>query len=96
VSNLATLSRYFGRNISGGRPQSIDTADFTIEDLIARARQNDSKALAAINSTARYLGMGLASIVNAVDPSRVYIGGEITDAWDLIEPHVREAIRNGH
>jgi N-acetylglucosamine repressor len=93
VSNLATLSRYFGRSMAGGQPKSIDAAEFTIEDLIARARQNDSKALAAIHSTARYLGMGLASIINALDPSRVYIGGEITDAWDMIETQVREAIK---
>ena len=64
-----------------------------IEDLIARARNNDSKALTTLNSTARYLGMGLASIVNAIDPATIYIGGEITDAWDLIEAQVREALR---
>jgi hypothetical protein len=67
--------------MGGGQPKSIDAAEFTIEDLITRARQNDSKALAAIHSTARYLGMGLASIINAVD------------AWDMIETQVREAIK---
>ena len=93
ISNPATLSRYFGRNVASRQPQALETADFTIEDLIARARSNDSKALTTLNSTARYLGMGLASIVNAIDPSTIYIGGEITDAWDLIESQVREALR---
>ena len=93
ISNPATLSRYFGRNVATHQPQSIDVVDFTIEDLIARARSNDSKALTTLNSTARYLGMGLATIVNSIDPSTIYIGGEITDAWDLIEVHVREALR---
>ena len=46
-----------------------------------------------MHSTARYLGLGLASIINAVDPSCVYIGGEITEAWDLIESEVHDAIR---
>jgi predicted NBD/HSP70 family sugar kinase len=93
VSNLATLSRYFGRKVSQRQPQAIETADFTIEDLITRARGNDSRALTALHSTARYLGLGLASIINAVDPGRVYIGGEITEAWDLIEQHVRDGIK---
>lgn len=94
ISNLATLSRYFGKNLTHQRqPQSLENAEFTIEDLITRARGGDSKALTALNSTARYLGLGLASIINAIDPSRVYIGGEITEAWDLIEPCVRDAIR---
>ena len=93
VSNLATLSRYFGRDLSDPRPRDAETANFTIDDLIARARAGDAKALAAVNSTARYLGLGLASLVNALDPARVYIGGEITTAWSLIEPIVRSALR---
>jgi len=92
VSNLATLSRYFGENIALKRPQPVEVSNFTIEDLISRARGGDGKALSALNLTARYLGLGLASVINAIDPSIVYIGGEITEAWDLIEPQVREAI----
>ena len=93
VSNLATLSRYFGRDLSDPRPRDSETASFSVEDLIAQARAGDAKALAALNSTARYLGLGLASIVNALDPARVYIGGEITTGWSLIEPIVRSALK---
>ena len=93
ISNLATLSRYFGTNLSKRQPLAPETAEFTVEDLISRARGGDAKALSALHLTARYLGLGLASIINAVDPSRIYIGGEITEAWDLIEMQVREAIR---
>jgi predicted NBD/HSP70 family sugar kinase len=93
ISNLATLSRYLGQDVSEPRPRDTETANFTVEDLIARARAGDAKALAAINSTARYLGLGLASIVNALDPARIFIGGEITTAWSLIEPIVRSALR---
>ena len=93
VSNLATLSRYFGQDLSEPRPRDSETANFSVEDLIARARAGDAKAVAAVNSTARYLGLGLASIINALDPARIYIGGEITTAWSLIEPIVRSALR---
>lgn len=91
ISNPATLSRYFGTNRR--EPASLETIDFTIEDLIKRARGGDSKAITAVNSTARYLGLGLASVINALDPSFIDIGGEITEAWDLIESQVREAIK---
>jgi len=93
VSNLATLSRYFGHDLSEGRPREAGEESFTVEALVARARAGDAKALAAVNSTARYLGLGLASIVNSIDPARIYIGGEITTAWSLIEPIVRSALR---
>jgi len=93
ISNLATLSRYFGKNLLKRQPQSIETAEYTIGDLIAAARGGESRALTALHSTARYLGLGLASIINAVDPSCVYIGGEITEAWDLIESEVHDAVK---
>ncbi len=90
---MAALSRYFGKNLLKRQPQSLETAEFTISDLISSARRGDSKALTALHSTARYLGLGLASIINAIDPSCVYVGGEITEAWDLIESEVNDAIR---
>jgi predicted NBD/HSP70 family sugar kinase len=91
ISNRATLARYFGSSMPGG-PERLAQKRFTIDDLIARARASDAKAVAAIEATARYLGLGLASVVNALDPARVYIGGEITLAWDLIEGTVRAAL----
>jgi N-acetylglucosamine repressor len=93
VSNLATLSRYFGRNLAEHKNRGPELASFTVIDLIARARTGDAKAIGAINATARYLGLGLASIVNAIDPARLYIGGEITTAWDMIESIVRSSLR---
>lgn len=92
VSNRATLARYFGRAASQDGPEDAAHAHFTIADLITRARAGDAKAVGAIDATARYLGLGLASVVNALDPARIYIGGEITLAWDLIEGHIRTAL----
>ncbi len=95
ISNLATLGRYFGWNLSKLSPKALRDADqkaFTVQDLIARARDADAKAITAIQSTARFLGLGLATIVNVVNPDIVYLAGEITSAWDLIENTVRESI----
>jgi predicted NBD/HSP70 family sugar kinase len=92
VSNRATLARYFGRDADSAGPTGVEPRAFSIEDLIARARSGDAKAVTTIEATARYLGLGLASVVNATDPARVYIGGEITAAWDLIETTVRAAL----
>ncbi|MEW5981673.1 MAG: ROK family transcriptional regulator [Acidobacteriota bacterium] len=91
ISNRATLARYFGRPAHTG-PQDAGHRHFTVGDLIARARGGDAKAIAAIEATARYLGLGLASVINALDPACVYVGGEITLAWDLIEGAVRAAL----
>ena len=92
VSNLATLSRYAGGAFQPHRPIPAAVARVTVEEVVARARRGDARAATALLSTGRYFGLGLASIVNALDPARVYVGGEITAAWDLIEPTVREAL----
>lgn len=90
VSNRATLARYFGR--SAEQESATKQDHFSVEDLVSRARAGDAKAIAAIEATARYLGLGLASVINALDPTRVYIGGEITLAWDLVEFPLRAAL----
>jgi predicted NBD/HSP70 family sugar kinase len=95
ISNLATLSRYFGWNLSKLSPndlRDVEQGSFTVLDLIARARGGDAKALAAIETTARFLGLGLSTIVNVVNPDCIYVAGELTTAWDLIESTVREAL----
>jgi N-acetylglucosamine repressor len=92
ISNRATLARYFGRSLKADGPEDAAQRAFSLDDLVARARAGDAKAIAALEATARYLGLGLASIVNAVDPACVYVGGEITAAWDLIVGAVRTAL----
>jgi N-acetylglucosamine repressor len=90
VANPATLGRYFGHATRG--PRDAAERHFTVEDLVSRARGGDAKAVAAIEATARYLGLGLASVINALNPATVFIGGEITVAWDLVEGAVRAAL----
>jgi predicted NBD/HSP70 family sugar kinase len=87
VSNRATLSRYLSEEATAG-----DAPSFTIDDLLVRARGTDLKARAALEATGRFLGIGLAAVINALDPSAVYVGGEITAAWELVEPTMRAAV----
>src|SRR5713226_9361333 len=64
TSNLATLARYFGWNLSKRSTRRLKDAErssFTVLDLVARARSGDSKALAAVMATGRYLGLGIAT-----------------------------------
>lgn len=94
TSNLATISRYLGCDV---QPQELrgvlEETKLTVTDLIMRARMGDAKARAALEETGRYLGLGLSMIVNTVNPSRIFVGGEITEGWDLIEPQIRATIQ---
>jgi predicted NBD/HSP70 family sugar kinase len=93
TSNLATLSRYLGHELSPSRTRALlQESGLTIADVIARFRAGDARAAAAIAETARYLGAGIATVVNALNPAQIFVGGEITAAWDAVAPAVQAAL----
>jgi N-acetylglucosamine repressor len=93
ASNLATLARYFDEDLSSREASTrLRARGFTIGDLIARSREGDAVAAATLEQTAFYLGVGIASIVNALNPGRVVVGGDITGAWDVLGPVIRAEV----
>lgn len=53
--------------------------------LLARAVKNgDDLATEAIRDAGRFLGLGLASVINLVNPSRIILGGGVIEAVDLL------------
>jgi N-acetylglucosamine repressor len=93
TSNLATIARYFGRELDGRETTAqLRESGFTIADLIARLRSGDEMAHSALRETGRYLGVGIAAIVNALNPGRIVVGGEITAAWDVLGPEIEREL----
>jgi predicted NBD/HSP70 family sugar kinase len=91
VSKRAVIARYLGTDPSW--PESAKPRKVTMEDVVARAVRGEAQATEALHETAYYLGRGFATIVKSLDPRRIYLGGEITAAWNLIGPQVRTALR---
>jgi predicted NBD/HSP70 family sugar kinase len=95
ASNPATVARYHAL-AAAGRPRARrgagGTAPPTIDEVIARAVGGDPAAVAALAETGRALGLGLATIVNTVNPARIYVGGEITAAWPLLDEALHLAL----
>ena len=56
------------------------------------AREGDPVALAAFNTTAQWLGAGIASLSVILDPRCVIIGGGVIDAGDILLKPTREAV----
>lgn len=94
TSNPATVARYLGWELASTDVYAeLRSCEVSIEDVIAEARNGDSAATWALWETGRCLGIGIANLINSVSPAQVVVGGEITMAWDLIEPAVRTSIR---
>ncbi len=90
TSNLATVARYLGHELSPAIARELlQQSGVTVDDVVRRAGEGDERARAAVADTGRYLGIGVSMIVQALNPAQIVVGGEITGAWDLIEPAIR-------
>jgi predicted NBD/HSP70 family sugar kinase len=90
VSKRAVIARYLGKDPSW--PGSAKPQGTTIEAIISRARTGESHALECLRETGYFLGRGFSAIIKTIDPRRIYVGGEITAAWDLISNAVNGAL----
>lgn len=91
VSVRATVARYLGLDPSWETTDGSSTT--TVASVVARARHGEARAIETLSETGYYLGRGLATIVKSLEPRRIYMSGEITEAWDLVLPSVQKALR---
>ena len=71
--------------------------DGTLEGLSGRhiteaARDGDAVALAAFNTTAQWLGAGIATLSMVLDPALVVVGGGVIDAGEILLAPTRVAM----
>ncbi len=67
----------------------------TGRDAVAAAEDGDSEALALFERLGRWLGLGIAGVVNTFEPEHVVIGGGLSRASDLfLQTACREASRH--
>ena len=61
------------------------------EHAVAAASEGDPGGLAVLDEFARWVAVGLASLVNLLDPAVIVIGGGVVEAGDLLMRPVRAA-----
>lgn len=59
------------------------------EHVTAAARAGDGDAIALLGELAWWIALGLANLVNILDPSVIVVGGGLVEAADLLLPEVR-------
>lgn len=76
------------------QPQSALRSEekVTGERVSAAARAGDAFARDLVERTARWVGWGLASLVNILEPERVAVAGGLADDWDLFEATAKAAM----
>lgn len=69
------------------------TVEVTAEEVFQKARSGDRMACEVMEEMGRYLGIGIASLVNIFNPEMIVLGGGVKDAWPLFIEATREEVR---
>jgi glucokinase len=67
-------------------------AGMTGQHITEAAREGDAVALAAFNTTAQWLGAGIASLTMVLDPACIVIGGGVIEAGEILLAPTRLAL----
>ena len=86
ASERAALARYQKLSRSNG---SNDVNFAKLMDLALRGERN---ARAALKETARYLGIGIANLIQGLGPEAVIVAGPIARAWEVIADDLKTSV----
>jgi glucokinase-like ROK family protein len=64
----------------------------TFAQVAEAARQGDAVALAALQDVGKYLGIGIANLMNIFNPQMVVLGGALIAAIDILLPIVERIV----
>jgi len=88
ASGTAIAARAREAIAAGGLVRTARLAEhdppLSAETVYLAGQQGEAEATAIIESAGRYLGMGLASLINAFNPQAIVIGGGLTNMGDTI------------
>ena len=85
ASERAALARY--QKLSRSNGSDINFA--TVMDLALKGERN---ARAALKETARYLGIGIANLIQGLAPEAVIVGGPIARVWPVIVDDLKASV----
>jgi predicted NBD/HSP70 family sugar kinase len=86
ASERAALARY--QELSRGNGSN----EVNFAKLVDLALKGERTARSALKETARYLGVGIANLIQGLAPEAVIVGGPIVRAWPVIADDLRASV----
>jgi N-acetylglucosamine repressor len=87
ASERAALARYK----KSSRQTGANDIDFT--KLVDLALKGEGTARSALKETARYLGIGIANLIQGLAPETVILGGPIVRAWPVFADELKASVQ---
>jgi len=63
-------------------------------DIVKAALRGSRPAIDALTQTAKYLGLGILSLIHGLSPQTIVVGGNIAPAWNIVGPVIRETVHS--
>ena len=79
--------------MAGGASLARETGHPAAE-LFKAAANGDRHARMVVERAARYMGLALISLTNALDPELFVMGGGVTRSWALVQPTMVETLKS--
>ena len=74
-------------------PESVlNREELTAERVYDAGRAGDELALSVFKKFGTYLGIGLANLINIIDPEIIVIAGGVVNGWDLFACHMQREV----
>ena len=88
------------RNYSGEKPNGVRKAEdkgsrefvTSFRDILSLAERGDRRASEVLDEMGRYLGLGIAMLVNGLAPAVIVVIGEVTRAWKRVGPIIERVV----
>src|SRR6185295_12544683 len=82
-ASATAIVRMTRETMSSFPETSLQSADLTAEKVYDAGQKGDELALAVFKRMGMYLGIGLANLINLIDPQIIVITGGVVNGWDL-------------
>src|SRR5438874_4629938 len=66
--------------------------ELTSESIYPAGVEGDELALEVFRRMGVYLGIGLANLINILNPEMIVIGGGVVNGWSLFEKHMNHEV----
>ena len=90
--SIVAMAEEYIRGGKSTKYRELANPDITPYIVAVAAKEGDPVAKQIFRVMGEYIGMGLTSVVNLLNPEKIIIGGGVADAGDILLDPIRETI----
>jgi glucokinase len=90
--SATAIVRMANEALANGEHSILQADQLTAEKVYEAGMRGDQLALEVFRKMGTYLGVGMANLVNLLNPELIVVGGGVANGWQLFEKHMHQEI----